>query len=131
MLISSISEFNSINNYLQKEKSYELTKSLYELRISKYFFTLYLISSGRGDEKFCAEEDSYKKLEELLILLKKKYKNMEIQLSIPEQSLDYYYEAGKNNVCTGGRMSLVVNYNGDVTFCERLLDNQKFIIGNI
>lgn len=124
-------EVNSVVTSSSVKGIPKLFKALRDLEVTRHFLTPFLISSGRGNKELCAQEEKYIRLEEFLNKERLKYQPMEIQLSIPEQSIDYSFSPGNNLVCTGGRLSLVINNNGDVTFCERLLDNKQFVVGNI
>lgn len=53
------------------------------------------------------------------------------EFAVPEQGESYSFFNGEHRMCAGGRMSIVINHTGDITVCERLVDDSRFVVGNI
>lgn len=105
-----------------------LINKLNELSVSKHYITPYLRTLGRHDDRLFP---SYKKYESLSNYINEFKGNMIIDYKSPDiiTSNDKFIEDISR--CSGGRMGLVINPNGDVTICERLIDNNECIVGNI
>ncbi len=123
-------EVNCVINALNINDIESLLIDLNDIGVSKLTLTPYLCTNKTVDEILMTTEKDIEKLDNTL----EKYNNLlniQYELSIPEQNKNFSFYDGEHNMCSGGRMSIVVNYNGDVTICERLVDNKDFVVGNI
>lgn len=106
-----------------------MNQKLRLLGVDKHFLTPFLISKGRGDKSMAADEADFFNLQREIT--ENSNDGFYGEISIPEQDENYSFYDGQHNKCSGGRYSLVINNNGDVTICERLLDNKVYIVGNV
>ena len=122
-------EVNSVINALNINTIGGLLVALNNLGVKRLTLTPYLSVNPLLDSYLMTTETQIKNLCNNL----KQYKNLSIvwDFAIPEQDIAHSYYGGEHNICSGGRMSLVVNHDGCVTLCERLVDNPAFSVGNI
>ena len=119
---------NSVVTKLNINDIPKLIKKLNEMGVKRHFISPYLRTLGRHDEKLFPGENQYLKLDEFI----KNYDgNIRIDYKSPNYNLTNENKLESIPRCSGGRMGIVVIPNGDVTICERLLDNKECIIGNI
>lgn len=80
--------------------------------------------------------DAIKRAEEFISRMQDKYTNLSLKFSGYDSEKDYcdgksWETFARRALCTGNTRNVVMLPNGDVTICEELYDNPRFIIGNI
>ena len=122
-------EVNSVINALNINTIGCLLVALNDLGVKRLTLTPYLSVNPYLDSYLMTTETQITNLWKDL----KQYNGLSIiwDFAIPEQDIAHSYYGGEHNICSGGRMSLVINHDGCVTLCERLVDNSAFSVGNI
>lgn len=122
-------DINCVVNALNIKGIERLLLEANNLGVTRLTLTPYLSVNREIDQELMTAENEIYELEQML----EKYRNLAItwEFAIPEQDESYSFYDGEHNICSGGRMSIVVNHDGNVTICERLTDNPDFVVGNI
>lgn len=122
-------EVNCVVNALNISVIENLLLELDALGVKRLTLTPYLSVESLLDSVLMTTEAQILELRNTLCRHNKR--SIVWELAIPEQDVTYSYYNGKHNICSGGRMSLVINHDGNVTICERLVDNPSFCVGNV
>lgn len=104
-----------------------LITKLNNMGVKEHMISPYLRTLGRHDELLFPDEEDYKLLEEFIY-------NYEGKMNVNYKSPKYEIKSKTlMNIprCSGGRMGLVIIPNGKVTICERLIDSEECIIGDV
>lgn len=119
---------NSVTTKINIKDLPDLITRLNKMGVKKHFVSPYLKTLGRHDVNLFPEYEDYKELDEFIYAYNGEmiidYKSPDYEL-VNQKSLDYIHR------CTGGRMGLVINPYGDVSICERMIDNKECIVGNV
>lgn len=123
------SDRTSIKALLDYLAKYDAVK---EVRFNPCGYSLYkkdfndLILSAKKMQSILEEIES----------MKDNYVGFSVKVSSFDDKSDYVNDKRKDlfnsrSLCTGGTRSAVLLPNGDITICEELYDNPKFVLGNI
>lgn len=102
-----------------------LVEKLEKIGVTKHYITPYLRTLGRHDDDLFPSKEEYAKL---TMFVKSYTGNMYVNYKEP--NLDENIE-NEQNRCTGGRMGLVITPSGKVGICERLIDFEETIVGDV
>ena len=123
---ASLGEITDLLLFLSKHKSVK------QIRLNPAGYSLY--KSEYLD--YSPTKEQMEIVESHLMNIQSMYPHINIILGGYEKSSDYSMEKrelifSQRAICTGNLRNIVILPNGDVTICEELYDNPKFIIGNI
>lgn len=120
---------NSVVTAINVDTIVPMLHDLDSVGVKNLFLTPYLSVSETIDKILMP---SPKQIEQLIDNLSQVHlQNILWEFAVPEQDETFSFFNGEHRMCTGGRMSIVINHTGDVTVCERLVDDPRFIVGNI
>lgn len=104
----------------------ELIVRLEQLGVSRHYITPYLRTLGRHEDELFPSKEDY---DDLAKFIRNYRGSMDIDYKEPVfEDANHKEELSR---CTGGRMGIVINPTGKVTICERLIDTEESIVGNI
>lgn len=116
---------NTVVTHVNIKSIPALIERLEELGVKKHYITPYLRTLGRHDELLFPTEEEYNELSKYI----KGYAGkMIVNYKEPNSSGEIN---GMSYRCTGGRMGLVIRPDGKVSICERLIDTEECIVGDI
>ncbi|MDY3947694.1 MAG: radical SAM protein [Ezakiella sp.] len=106
----------------------EFLNILDDLGVTKISLTPLLTSAGRGDKVLPASEKEFIDLKNILNQSKLKYSSLDFV--VPEKDINYSFYPYNTKLCSGGRLSIVVRSDAKITICERLMNDDRFIVGD-
>lgn len=117
---------NTVVTKINIESIPELIETLTKIGVTKHYITPYLRTLGRHDEELFPSMDDYEKL---TFYIEKYFGKMEVDYKEP--TFTNAATSGEMLRCSGGRMGLVINPDGKVTICERLISTSECIVGDV
>jgi radical SAM protein with 4Fe4S-binding SPASM domain len=110
----------------------DIIKVFSELGVRRFHFVQYGRSLYRHSDNFFLTKEQKLYIHNIVPELKNKYKELEIECQddIPaaKPSIE---EWNSRAICTGGRSSMIILPNGDVTLCEQLPHSPEYVVGNL
>lgn len=106
-----------------------------DLGVTDFQFVQYGRSHFRHDDELFLSKDQKLQLHDIQDRLEQQYPDLTFTVQVDDTTGEVQRETWENwhdrAICSGGRVNMLIQANGDVTLCEQVPHDDDFVVGNV